>query len=140
MRSPQPTSSIEPMETNALNPTFSRRLQSRTAVQSAPLWLIKPTLPRRAMVVANVAFRPEVGLITPRQFGPMIRMFPRRACASSWRSNSTPAGPVSLNPAEMTMAPFTPTSTHSRIMFGTVIAGVTTTARSTGSDRAPMFG
>ena len=79
MRSPQPTSSIEPMDMNALKPTFSCKLQSSTAVQSAPLWLRKPTLPGRAMVVANVAFRPVNGHMTPRQFGPMTRMPPRRA-------------------------------------------------------------
>ena len=49
MRSPQPTSSIEPIETKRLNPTFSRRLQSSTAVHRAPLWLMKPTLPGRAI-------------------------------------------------------------------------------------------
>ena len=49
------------MDTNALKPTFSLRLQSRTAVQRAPLWLMKPTLPGRAMLVANVAFRPIGG-------------------------------------------------------------------------------
>src|SRR5262245_23468931 len=38
IRSPHPTSSIDPADTNALNPTFSRRLQSRIAVKSAPLW------------------------------------------------------------------------------------------------------
>ena len=67
------------METNAEKPTFSCKLQSSTAVHNAPDWLIKPTLPRRAMVVANVALRPDTGLITPRQFGPMRRMLPRRA-------------------------------------------------------------
>src|SRR6185295_11379749 len=39
IRSPQPTSSIEPTETNALKPTLALKLQSSTAVQSAPLWL-----------------------------------------------------------------------------------------------------
>ena len=62
------------METKALKPTISLRLQSRTAVHSAPLWLMKPTMPGRAMAVAKVAFRPESGLITPRQLGPMMRM------------------------------------------------------------------
>ncbi len=41
------------METNAEKPTFSCKLQSRTAVHSALDRLIKPTLPRRAMVVAK---------------------------------------------------------------------------------------
>ena len=37
------------METKALKPTISLKLQSSTAVHSAPLWLMKPTLPGRAM-------------------------------------------------------------------------------------------
>ena len=37
MRSPQPTSSIEPTLANTLKPTLTRKLQSSTAVQSAPL-------------------------------------------------------------------------------------------------------
>ena len=41
------------METNALKPTFSRKLQSRTAVHSAPLWLMNATLPGRAMRVGE---------------------------------------------------------------------------------------
>ena len=46
------------METKALKPTFSCKLQSRMAVQSAPLWLMKPTLPGRAIPLAKVALRP----------------------------------------------------------------------------------
>ena len=109
-------------------------------MQSAPLWLMKPTLPRRAMVVAKVALRPLVGLITPRQLGPMMRILPRRACSRICRSSSTPAGPVSLKPAEMMMALLTPRSTHSLMMPGTVGAGVTTTTRSTGSGTALRVG
>src|ERR1039458_8112591 len=71
---------------NALKPTISFRLQSRTAVQSAPLWLMKPTDPGRATVVAKVAFIPESGLITPRQFGPMIRILAFCASTSSCRA------------------------------------------------------
>ena len=39
-----------PVETKALNPTCSRKLQSRMAVSNAPLWLTKATLPSRANV------------------------------------------------------------------------------------------
>ena len=53
---------MEPVETNALKPTFSRRLQSSTAVHSAPLWLMKATFPGRAMVCAKVAFSPLDGI------------------------------------------------------------------------------
>ena len=65
------------METKALKPTFSRKLQSSTAVHSAPLWLMKATLPGRATLRAKVAFSPRIGFITPRQFGPMSRILPR---------------------------------------------------------------
>ena len=70
---------MEPIETKALKPTIPRRLQSSMAVHRAPLWLMKPTLPGRAMPAAKVALRPVSGLITPRQLGPMMRMLPRRA-------------------------------------------------------------
>ena len=39
---------MEPMEMKALNPSWIERLQSRIAVQSAPLWLMKPMLPGSA--------------------------------------------------------------------------------------------
>ena len=92
------------------------------------------------MPAAKVALRPVSGLITPRQFGPMMRMRPRRASASTFASSSTPAGPVSLKPAEMMIAFGTPPSTHSPIIAGTVGAGVTMTARSTGSGTSPRRG
>ncbi len=74
MTSPQPTSSIEPIDTKALKPTASRMLQSRMAVSSAPLWLMKATLPDLAISPAKVALSPVGGRITPRQLGPMMRM------------------------------------------------------------------
>ncbi len=81
---------MEPMEMNELKPTFSRKLQSRIAVQRAPLWLMNPTDPGRAIVLANVAFRPLCGTITPRQFGPTIRMPPLRASANTCCSRAAP--------------------------------------------------
>ena len=65
------------MEMKALKPSWIDRLQSRIAVQSAPLWLMKPMLPGSASGFANVAFKPMCGSITPTQFGPMIRILPR---------------------------------------------------------------
>ena len=124
----------------ALKPTISLRLQSRTAVHSAPLWLMKPTEPGRAMVVAKVAFRPESGLITPRQLGPMTRMPAACASSSSCRSRAAPSGPISLKPAEMTTAPRTPFSPHSRMMPGMEGGGVTMTARSTCSGMSESEG
>ena len=106
----------------------------------APLWLRKPTVPGRAIWVAKVALSPRPGRMTPRQLGPIRRIRPRRASSSTWRSSSAPSGPISLNPAEMMIAPLTPASTHSPITSGTVGAGVTTTARSTGSGTAAIAG
>ena len=60
---------MEPSETKALKPTPSRKLQSRMAVHSAPLWLRKATLPLRAMLAAKVALSARCGSITPRQDG-----------------------------------------------------------------------
>ncbi|MFA5914327.1 MAG: hypothetical protein WC830_12290 [Burkholderiales bacterium] len=129
---------MEPTETQAEKPTFSRKLQSSTAVSSAPLWLMKPTVPGRAMALAKVALRCVRGRITPRQFGPIRRILPR-ACSVMRRSSSTPAAPASLKPAEMMIAPFTPAATHSPTISGTVGAGVTMTARSTGSGTSPTL-
>ena len=70
----------------------------------------------------------------------MIRIRPRRACSRTCRSSSAPGPPTSLNPAEITIAPRTPASTHSPITSGTVAAGVTITARSTGSGTSPIVG
>ena len=57
------------MEIKALKPTFSRRLQSRMAVQRAPDWLMKPRVPGLAMVLAKVALRPGVGHHHPQAVG-----------------------------------------------------------------------
>src|SRR5579862_1362286 len=101
---------MDPVETKALNPTISRRLQSRMAVHKAPLWLRNPIEPGRAMAAANVAFNPVDGVIRPRQFGPIIRMEPRAARIS--RSSSTPRGPASLKPAEIMIAAGTLAAEH----------------------------
>ena len=113
MRSPQPTSAIEPSDTMLLKPTRSRRLQSRIAVMSAPLWPMNATRPRPASVDAKVAFKPDTGLMTPRQFGPMSRMSWARAWSTSARSSAAPSGPTSLKPAEMTMTLPIPAPPHS---------------------------
>ena len=101
---------------------------------------MKATLPGSAIPLLNVAFRPISGFITPRQFGPMSRIPPRRACFKTCCSNSRPAVPSSRNPAEITIAPLTPASAHCSITDGTLAAGVTTTAKSTFSGTAAIFG
>ena len=140
MRSPQPTSSIEPSETTALKPTFSRTLQSRTAVRSAPLWLTKPTVPGAEIPAANVALRPVGGRITPRQFGPTIRIPLARAVSRICRSSSAPSGPISLKPAEMMTTALTPAAAHSSTVAGMVAAGVAMTTSSGVSGSAARFG
>jgi hypothetical protein len=92
------------------------------------------------MPEAKVALRPVRGLMTPRQLGPMSRILPRVISAFTCRSSSIPGGPVSLNPAEITMTPRTPAATHSVMIAGTEGAGVTTTARSTRSGTADRLG
>src|SRR5215210_7377302 len=140
MRSPHFTSSIEPTEAKWENPTFSLMLQSRMAVHRAPLWLRKATLRGRAIFPAKVALRPLTGLITPRQLGPTMRILPRLASSRTCCSSSAPTSPASLKPAEMTMAPSTPASAHSRMIPGTVGAGETMTARSTCSGTSRTLG
>ena len=140
IRSPQPTSSMEPTETKALKPTISRRLQSRMAVQRAPLWLMNATFPGRAMMPAKVAFNPLCGRIRPRQFGPMIRIRYLRASSRMDRSSAAPGAPVSRKPAEMMIAPGIEARPHSAITPGTVAAGVAMTAKSIRSGTCSTLG
>src|SRR5665213_384491 len=138
--SAQLTSSIEPSETTELKPTFSRQLQSKIAVTKAPLWLTRATFPGRAKPPAKVAFRLDQGFMTPKQLGPITRIPAGLALAMIRRSNSAPSGPTSLNPAEITMTDLTPTCAHSATSWGTALAGVTMTAKSTGSLMPRMLG
>jgi hypothetical protein len=113
IKSPQLTSTIEPIETKALKPTFSRKLQSSTAVQRAPDCEMNAILPLWAIPAAKVALSPEIGFITPRQLGPITRILPRLASRKICCSSATPGAPISLNPAEMMIAPGIPKSAHS---------------------------
>ena len=117
-------------------------LQSRIAVSSAPLWLRNATLPALGARLANVASKPITGFMIPRQLGPITRMEPdpRCNCSRILCSSAVPSAPRSRNPAEITTAAFTPASTHSPIKPGTVVAGVTTMARSTSAGTSPMLG
>jgi hypothetical protein len=84
---------------------------------------------------ANVAFimTSGVALMTPMQFGPIMRIPYRRTTATRSCSRLRPSSPSSLNPALMTMSPRTPASPHSVATSITRSLGTTTTARSTGS-------
>ena len=61
---------------------------------------------RRLAAGADVVaenFKP--GTITPRQFGPTMRILPRLASAKTCCSSAAPSGPTSLKPAEMMITP-----------------------------------
>jgi hypothetical protein len=92
-------SNMDPSETNAENPIFSRKLQSNTAVHKAPDWLKNPTFPLPAIPLAKVALNPDGGHMNPKQLGPNIRIFPR-AISRTRFSNAAPSAPFSLNPAK----------------------------------------
>ena len=121
------------METKALKPTISRRLQSRTAVQSAPLWLMKPTLPGRAMAAAKVAFSPCSGLITPRQLGPTMRMSAAARLGQDLAFQFAPGGADLLEAGRNHDGGLHAVLGAIVDDAGTLAAGVTITARSTGS-------
>ena len=132
MRSPKSMSSIDPRETNMLNPTPASITQSIIVLPRAPLWEMKAIFPGAGMVLTNVVFRPTPGLMNPRQLGPRRRM-PYFVLISSIRSSSLrPCSPVSLKPAEMTTMPCTPARPHCSTALGTIAAGVTITVRSGG--------
>ena len=59
-------------------------------------------MPGLAMALATVAFRPVIGLITPRLSGPMTRIRPHRALFHDPPFKHCASAPTSLNPAEMT--------------------------------------
>ena len=70
-------------------------------------------------------------LISPRQFGPTIRMLRRRARSSIARCIAAPSSPSSSKPEEMTTAAGMPASAASSRVASTRVAGTATTARST---------
>jgi len=70
-------------------------------------------------------------LMTPRQLGPSTRMPCLRAISPTRCSSSAPFLPVSLNPAVMTTATFTPFSPASSMTWGTAWLGTVMTAIST---------
>ena len=89
----------------------------------------------------NVAARGMSALATPSQLGPQMAMPWRSAirCSSSWRTRA--ASPFSSpKPDEMTTAALIPRAPHSSSTSATDAAGITTTARSTGSGIAATEG
>ena len=114
-------------------------LTSTSTLRLAGL-LTNPTRPGFAIPAANVAFIRSIGFMTPRQFGPTTRMPYRRAASSTCDSSAAPSSPTSLNPALMMITPRTPAAPQSATSWGAVFAGVTMTARSTGSPIAAIDG
>ena len=96
-RSLPETSALLPIETNWVSPMPSCAATLRIATPSAPDWLTKPTDPATAGVGEKVAFNDTAAsvLITPMQFGPIIRAPAARMVARSFASSARPSAPVS---------------------------------------------
>ena len=99
-----------PIETNAERPSPRDSAASSSASPSAPLWEEKPMLPGGAEREANVALSLTAAEEMPRQLGPSSRAPCARTSASSASWRSSPSGPTSANPAEMTQTARTPAS------------------------------
>lgn len=141
-RSLPETSALLPMETNCVRPIPRSCATFKIATPSAPDWLTNPIDPGRAGVGANVAFKLTSAsvLITPMQFGPIMRTPAARTVSRSNRSCRAPSSPVSENPAVITTSPRTPLAMHSSITPCTSLRGTITTARSTRSGMAARLG
>lgn len=89
-----------------------------------------------------MAFMETAGsvLIRPRQLGPSSAMPASRACWRTLASSSAPSAPVSLKPAEMTMALWMPLRPHTSSASGTPCAGMMRTAMSTLSSMSSTVG
>ena len=94
----------------------------------------RPAVPAAGWLAASVAFRPMLGLATPKLAGPIIRMLWRRQISSS----SARAGP--LSPAAITIRALTPRRPQSSATPSTAAGGTVMTARSTCSGSAAADG
>jgi hypothetical protein len=130
--SPNSTSAEIPAEMTFENPMPLGTAQSMSAAQIAPDCEASAILPGGGLTLAKLALRRRLGRTTPMQLGPRKRI-PCRCATRTTRSCSFwPRGPASPNPAEMRIAAGTPEAPQSSMMSGTVRAGVTMMARSTG--------
>ena len=137
IRSPQSTSIIEPVDTKALNPTFSRRLQSRTDVHSAPLWLRNATFPAAPFFLTR--WRSNLARESSPQGNSARASAFFRGKRRSLLQVSTLRN-VFFKAGRKITAPLTPASAHSLTTSGTVTAGVAIIARSTGFGTASTWG
>ncbi len=131
-------SALFPRLTTLENPIPAPTAQSRTPVRRAPDCEKKAITPGGGDPTAKEAFSLAWVSITPRQFGPTARTdvlarTSRRAC-----SNDAPSPPISLNPAEITIAAFIPFSAKRGIASIMAGGGMTNTPRSTTPGIAPM--
>ena len=134
------TSALFPRLTNLEKPTFRPMAQSSTAVQSAPDWEKKEMNPLGGVPRENEAFSEACVSIRPRQLGPSTRTPADVAASRRDRSRATPAPPISLNPAEMTIPARIPFAASRGIPSRTAFGGTTKTHRSTGPGIASMDG
>ncbi len=131
-----------PIETNDDRPSPSRFAMLITAIPSAPDCDMKAMRPSGGEAWANVPLSATAGsvLITPMQFGPIIRIPVDLQTSTSSRCSARPSSPVSANPAEITTSAPTPFSAHSLATPSTSAAGTTTNARSTSPGTSRMLG
>ncbi len=124
----------------AERPISSGRLQSTTVVIIAPLCEIKAIFPGLGETGSKVVLIPWCGSMSPRQFGPMIRIPYFCALASTCSSICRPPSPASRNPDEIMIRSGTFFSPASVTSSGTPLAGIATTATSTFSGIAESEG
>ena len=134
--SPRSTSEPIPVEITVEKPTRRVCAQSRMAAHSAPDCETSARRPGKVGRGPQDALSRWSLRISPRLFGPRKRSPWRRARSRSAASSARPSAPPSRKPAETMIAPWMPRAPQSSTMAGTVGAGVTITARSTGSGRS----
>ena len=131
------TSALLPMLMNLEKPSPRERAASRIDRQSAPDWLMSATRPCWGIGrVANIPCICTSGsvLMIPTQFGPTSGTPAPCTISSNVSSYSAPCGPASLKPPDRTSSERTlPASMPWRAVSGTLAAGTSRMARSTGS-------
>ena len=133
-------SALFPRLTNLEKPMFRPMAQSSTAVASAPDWEKKEMKPFGGVPRENDAFSEACVSISPRQLGPSTRTPEDVAASRRDRSRATPAPPISLNPAEMTIPARIPFAASRGIPSRMAPGATTKTPRSTGPGIASMDG
>ena len=125
-------SALLPILITAEKPIPCALASSTSAAHMAPLCDMRAISPDLGVILRKVEFIIVLGskFITPRQLGPIICNLYFLAISFSCCSSFAPSSSTSLNPAVMTMAPFSFFFPHSSSTAGTMVFFVTTTARS----------